>query len=283
MTNTALFLERPEWLKKKLIDSQRFRAIGDYIKEHEVSTVCIHGRCPNANECFGAGHITFLIMGSRCTRRCGFCAIGAEPVKAPDPGEPELIARTIKEVGLKYAVITSVTRDDLDDGGAGHYADVVRSIRRHTPGVPVEVLVPDFKGAPGAVEAVIASGVDVFGHNLETVERFYGKVRGGADYYRSLEVLRKALSTEGPFVKSGFMVGLGEDRDDVLKLIRDIRKTGCDLLTIGQYLRPEGSALPVKVFVEPSMFEEYRTEALSMGFKAVASGPFVRSSYIEMR
>jgi len=249
-----------------------------------LSTVCSGALCPNLTECYGSGRATFLIMGKRCTRSCRFCAIeqgDPEPLRAD---EPEAVAEACRRMGLKHVVVTSVTRDDLPDGGAGHFARTIAEIRSRLPEAVIEVLTPDFQGSRRAVDIVLEAGPHIFNHNVETAPRLYPQARPQADYRRSLEVLRYAeerTSVQGPAVctKSGLMVGLGETDDEVRGVICDLRRTGCDILTIGQYLAPSSGHLPVDRFVEPDKFSAWSTEAKAMGFSAVAAGPFVRSSY----
>ena len=267
---------RPPWLVKRL--PRRSPApVENLLGELSLNTVCRSARCPNRLECFAAGTATFLILGDRCTRDCRFCAVPSGRPRAPDPDEPRRVAEAARRLRLRYVVVTSVTRDDLPDGGAGHFAAVVRRVREAT-GAEVEVLVPDFRGEPAAVETVLAAGPAVFNHNVETVPRLYGEVRPQADFQRSLAVLRQAAASGIP-VKSGFMVGLGESEEEVLALLGELRRCGVAIVTIGQYLRPRGGTLPVKEYVEPGRFDHYRRRALEMGFLAAASGPFVRSSY----
>lgn len=221
-----------------------------------------------------------MILGNYCTRNCRFCKVEAGFPEPVDAEEPKKIARAVKKLGLEYVVITSVTRDDLPDGGAGHFASVVREVKQLNFGVKIEVLIPDFRGEAAPLRAVLDSGVDVLSHNLETVPRLYSEVRPQADYHRSLELLRRAKAIKnGVYTKSGIMVGLGETAEEVEKVIDDLRFVECDLLTIGQYLAPSRKHLPVQEYIEPGRFEEYRGHALERGFLAVAAGPFVRSSY----
>lgn len=268
------------WLSRPLPAPGISKEVNGYLKMRGVETVCVNSRCPNMCECYSAGNVTFLILGSVCTRNCLFCAIKKGVPERVSDGEPRAIADAVKRLGLQYVVITSVTRDDLADGGAGHYKEVVRAVKLISPMTAVEVLTPDFGGSIDAVELVITAGVDVFSHNMETVERLYPKVRPLASYERSLKVLAYAAACKkAPRVKSGFMVGLGETYDEIVRLMEDIKGTGCDFLTIGQYLRPKGSPLKVEEYVPPDAFESLKAKACGIGFKKVASGPFVRSSY----
>ena len=272
--------KKPRWLIKKLPAGPGMMRTMGLLRDHCLHTVCQEALCPNQGECFSAGTATFMILGNRCTRRCRFCAVAKGDPIPLDPGEPERVAETVRAMGLRFAVITSVTRDDLPDGGAGHFVRTVRAIRKLCPGTGVEILTPDFNGDSRAVEAVAAARPDVLNHNLEIVPRLYPKVRPGADYRRSLEVLA-AFKRLAPDVrtKSGLMLGLGETSDEVRAVLKDLRAVMCDGLTLGQYLSPSKKHLPVNRYVPPDEFEALRREALAMGFCGVASGPFVRSSY----
>jgi lipoic acid synthetase len=245
-----------------------------------VGTVCEAARCPNRGECLGAGTATFLILGGVCTRRCGFCAVAQGTPAACDPGEPAAVAEAVRSLGLAYAVVTSVTRDDLPDGGASAFAATIGAVRACRPGTPVEVLVPDFAGAAGALEQVLAAGPAVLGHNIETVPRLYPRVRPGAAYERSLALLRRAreLAPRLP-VKSGIMVGLGEEPEEVAAVLRDLAAAGCAALTIGQYLQPGRTRLPVARYLRPEEFAALAEAARAAGIAHVAAGPLVRSSY----
>ncbi len=267
----------PEWLRTgKRADQHGTKQL---LRRHGVSTVCEEARCPNRGGCFTRPTAAFMILGSHCTRHCGFCSVhrgGAEPV---DPLEPGKIAAASAEMGLRYVVITSVTRDDLPDGGAGHFAETVRAVRQRLPDSRIEVLTPDFRGDAAALKTVLDSGPDVYNHNVETIERLYASVRPGADYRRSLSVLAQAKSLRpGVMTKSGFMLGLGETVAEAHRVLCDLRASGCDFVTIGQYLRPTRNNLPVVEYVRPGIFEDLRISALGMGFISVASAPLVRSS-----
>ncbi len=272
---------KPEWLRRKLADPEALSKMRGLLQRHGLNTVCQEALCPNQGECFGQGTATFLILGKTCTRNCTFCAIpGEERPPAPDPDEPGRIARAAAELGLKHVVITSVTRDDLEDGGASHFAHTVRALRDTSPGIIVEVLIPDFQGSAGALKTVMDSGPDILNHNLETVPRLYPEVRPQAVYPRSLELLKNAGEmSPARITKSGLMLGLGEDKEEVLRVMADLRKVSCDLLTLGQYLRPSGKHHPVARYVTPDEFDELRQEGEEMGFKAVFSAPLVRSSF----
>lgn len=250
------------------------------LRRHAVHSVCEEARCPNAGECFAQRVATFMILGDVCTRACRFCAVASGSPAGEDPGEAERVAEAAFELGLDHVVVTSVARDDLPDGGAGAFVRTVRAVRRRVPGARIEVLVPDFGGDPGGVAAVVHSGIDVFNHNLETVERLQRSIRSRADYGRSLSVLRRAKALRGDLpTKSGIMLGLGERWEEVARTLEDLRGAGVDLVTVGQYLRPEGWNLPVVEFAPPERFEEVRRLGAELGFRRVEAGPFVRSSY----
>jgi len=273
-------LRKPPWLKKRIPPFQDLQKVKSILDETDLHTVCEEARCPNLGECFAGGTSTFLILGKICTRDCGFCAVGHGVPVQPDEAEPEKVAQAVKKMGLQYVVITSVTRDDLSDGGASLFAKTIQTIRALDSKTKVEVLIPDFQGDLNSLKTVLKEGPDVLNHNIETVSRLYPEVRPQADYQRSLYLLKTSKESHpNVLTKSGFMLGLGENREEVLELLRDLRDAGCDLLTIGQYLQPRQDRLPVVRFVPPKEFEEYRTIGEEMGFKAVASGPFVRSSF----
>lgn len=273
-------MRKPPWLKKKLPPLQDLQKVKSILAETSLHTVCEEARCPNLGECFCGGTATFLILGRVCTRKCGFCAV-ENGIPAPaDETEPERVAQAVQEMGLQYVVITSVTRDDLDDGGAALFAKTIRAIRILDPKVKVEVLIPDFRGDPASSQIVVRENPDVLNHNVETIPRLYPQVRPQADYKRSIDLLKRSkLNSPRILSKSGFMLGLGETREEVVELLRDLRDAGCDFLTIGQYLQPRPDRLPVEGFIPPEKFEEYKTIGEKMGFRAVASGPFVRSSF----
>jgi lipoic acid synthetase len=271
-------LRLPEWIRTRrhigfLHDTKRV------LRSHGLSTVCEEARCPNAGECFSKPTAAFMILGSICTRNCGFCSVKSSSPGPVDPDEPGRVAMAVRDMGLRYVVITSVTRDDLHDGGAAQFAKTVRAVKEYVPDAKIEVLTPDFKGNLRYVDTVLQSEPDVFNHNVETVPRLYPLVRSLADYRRSLDILEHAKKTSpGIFTKSGLMLGLGETLNEVEKVLRDLRDAGCKLLTVGQYLRPSRSNLPVIEYIEPAIFERLRLTALSMGFKGAASAPLVRSS-----
>jgi lipoic acid synthetase len=244
-----------------------------------LSTVCEEARCPNRGECFAKPTATFMILGRNCTRNCGFCSVSSLSPEAVDDNEPENIAAAAEEMRLRYIVITSVTRDDLQDGGAGQFAKTIRAVRKKMSGAKIEVLTPDFLGDPDSLRTVLEAGPDVFNHNVETFARLYPVVRPSADYKRSLSVLENAKEiAPAIYTKSGFMLGLGETYDEALTILNDLRKVDCDFVTIGQYLRPTKENLPVVEYIRPEVFEDLRLKALEMGFKYAASGPLVRSS-----
>jgi lipoic acid synthetase len=271
---------KPDWLKRRLPAGETFNQVRALIEKGGLHTVCREAKCPNIWECYSQRTATFLIMGDRCTRNCRFCSVAAGTPEPLDPGEPDRVAEAVAQMGLEYAVVTSVTRDDLADGGAGHFAATIRALRRRVPGVRVEVLIPDFQGDPAALAAVLKAGPDVLNHNIETVPRLYPRVRPQADYGRSLELLRRAGQHSPPApTKSGLMLGLGEEPGEVRATLRDLRTSGVRILTLGQYLRPSADHMPVTAYVPPGEFDAWRTTALEMGFSEVASAPFVRSSY----
>lgn len=273
------FLQRPSWLKKRLPEGAVRGELSRYFKDNSIETVCVNSRCPNICECYSERNASFLILGNICTRQCLFCAIQSGEPGEVSPDEPRTIAKAVHRLNLKYVVVTSVARDDMPDGGSGHYADVVRAIKDASYSTIVETLTPDFNGAEEAIDRIVNAGVDVFSHNMETVARLYPRIRPAFDYSRSLGVLRYASSIKGAIVKSGFMVGLGERDTDVGRLLSDIKNTGCAYLTIGQYLRPKGSRLEISEYIHPDEFLRLKTKALKLGFEKVSSGPFVRSSY----
>jgi lipoic acid synthetase len=274
----------PPWLHKRLPSRGEAAAVRALLEELDLETVCSSAHCPNLPECFARGTATFLILGDACTRSCRFCAVPTGPSGPPRDEEPEAVAEAAARMRLRHVVVTSVTRDDLPDGGAGHFARTIAAVRRRLPKAVVEVLVPDFRGSLGAVRTVCDAGPDVFNHNVETVPRLYPAVRPEADYRQSLQVLAAAHRFGGDRdrprrTKSGLMVGLGETHEEVRSVLVDLREAGCDILTVGQYLAPSKQHVPVERFVEPEAFEALEAEARGLGFAAVAAGPFVRSSY----
>ncbi|MDH5766196.1 MAG: lipoyl synthase [Gammaproteobacteria bacterium] len=278
---TETLLRKPDWIRARSPAHPEVKRLKKILREQKLFTVCEEAACPNLGECFGHGTATFMIMGEICTRRCPFCDVGHGRPLPLDENEPVNLAETINAMKLKYVVITSVDRDDLRDGGARHFADCITKTRELNPNIKVEVLVPDFRGRVDvAAEILKQSPPDVFNHNLETVPRLYKEARPGADYKGSLELLRdyKQLCADVP-TKSGLMLGLGEENEEVIEVMLDMRKHNVDMLTLGQYLQPSVHHLPVKRYVTPGEFDELKQRALEMGFKQVASGPMVRSSY----
>ena len=280
---------RPEWLKVRLYDNELSRGIAALVADKRLNTVCQEARCPNLFECWGVEKTaTFMLMGDVCTRHCGFCAVTQGAGRPLDVAEPRHVAEAVKTLGVRHAVVTSVNRDELLDGGAAHFAATIREIRALNPGVTVEVLIPDFLGSEAALSAVLDEGPEVLNHNTETVERLYKRVRPDAIYARSLELLRRAADRRNEEknslkmkmkVKSGIMVGLGESRHEVLTTLRDLRSSGVDIVTVGQYLQPHARRLPAERYYTPDEFEEIKREGEGMGFGVVESGPLVRSSY----
>jgi len=267
----------PEWIKKAYLTGNH--STKGLLRKYNLSTVCEEARCPNRGECFSKPTATFLILGDICTRGCRFCSVSKGNPCAVDPTEPERVAMAAKELSLRYVVITSVTRDDLPDGGATQFAKTIRAIKTLLPETRVEVLTPDFGGKKEAIYTVLKASPDVFNHNVETVPRLYPLVRPQADYKRSLKLLETVAKYSNSIpVKSGLMVGLGESFDEVVQVMKDLRNAGCNILTIGQYLQPTRKNLPVVEYIKPQVFEEYRQRAYEMGFSVVASGPMVRSS-----
>jgi len=275
-------LKKPDWIRVKAgSPSTRFYEIKQILREHKLHTVCEEASCPNIGECFGKGTATFMIMGDKCTRRCPFCDVGHGRPDPLDTDEPLNLAKTIAALKLKYVVITSVDRDDLRDGGAGHFVECIQQVRALSPSTRIEVLVPDFRGRMDRALAILKTAPpDVMNHNLETIPRLYKEARPGSDYQFSLSLLQR-FKQEVPGVptKSGLMVGLGETDDEILQAMRDMRAHGIDMLTIGQYLAPSGHHLPVRRYVHPDVFKMFEREAAAMGFAHAAVGAMVRSSY----
>jgi lipoyl synthase len=276
----------PAWLIQKIRSAKKgtgnnpIQETNHLLSRLKLHTVCDSARCPNRNECFSHHTATFLILGDVCTRTCTFCAVRHGHPEAPDADEPERLAQAVSEMGLLHAVITSVTRDDLEDGGASHYAEIVRSIRTSCPEVKIELLVPDFKGSKGALETVLSAQPDILAHNIETVPELYRKIRSGAVYTRSLRLLAQAKMILPRIVtKSGIMLGLGEENHEIASTLKDLSSVDCDMLTIGQYLSPSLAHAPVKRYALSEEFDFWQKQALTLGFKSVASGPLVRSSY----
>ncbi len=271
---------KPPWIRVKAPTSEAYGETKRLMRRHNLNTVCEEAACPNIGECWSHRHATVMILGDICTRACAFCNVRTGKPGTVDADEPRNLARAVAELGLRHMVITSVDRDDLEDGGAGQFVRCIEALRQTAPGTTIEVLTPDFRDKPGALELVIAAKPDVFSHNLETVPRLYGPIRPGARYYLSLRNLDRAKELDpGMFTKSGIMVGLGEDRIEVLQVMDDLRSANVDFLTIGQYLQPTPRHAAVDRYVPPDEFEEYRRLALAKGFLMVSSSPLTRSSY----
>lgn len=266
----------PEWIKTKAAGLHSIKAL---LRTYGVSTVCEEARCPNKGYCFSKPTATFMILGDICTRNCGFCSVKSGTPSYVDAGEPYRVAIAAEKMKLKYVVLTSVTRDDLSDGGASHFAETIKAIRKRLKDAKIEVLTPDFKGDINSLKTVLDANPDVFNHNMETVKRLYNTVRPQADYKRSLNIIKNAKKISPNIkTKSGIMLGLGETIDEVIELFEDLIDAKCDFLTIGQYLRPSKKNLPVVEYISPDIFEDIKEIALKMGFEYVASGPLVRSS-----
>ena len=281
-TQQMLVAKKPSWLRVKIPTGNKYISVKKIVDSHQLSTVCEESHCPNLGECWSHGTATIMLMGSVCTRACKFCSVDTgNPKGWLDPNEPGNAARSVKLMKLRYVVLTSVDRDDLDDGGASHYAACIEEIKASSPRVKVEALTPDFSGSENSIRTVINSGLDVFAQNLETVERLTKKVRDPrAGYQQSLKVLGLAKKMEPQVItKSSLMLGLGETENEILRSMSDLRENGVDLLTLGQYLRPTPNHLPVECWISPESFQEYRQIGLEMGFSEVAAGPLVRSSY----
>ena len=280
--NTVVPIDRarPEWLKVRLPTGPTYENLRRLMRSKELHTVCEEAHCPNMAECWGAGTATFMILGDTCTRSCGFCAVKTGRPGAVDADEPRRVGEAVAQMGLGHAVVTSVNRDELTDGGAEIFAETIREIRRQSPGTTVEVLIPDFVGRSESLDAVLAARPEILNHNVETVPRLYPRVRPQARYPRSLEVLRRTKERAPDLVcKSGIMVGLGETRDEVIATMRDIASQGTDILTVGQYLRPSPLHLPIERYWTPAEFDDLHDEGMTMGFRHVEAGPLVRSSY----
>ncbi len=276
----AVYARRPEWLRLRPLIPATLNEMTRLMRDLELHTVCESARCPNRTECFAEATVTFIILGDICTRDCTFCAVGYGQPAPPDANEPQHIVEAVKKLGLRYVVITSVTRDDLPDGGASQFAQTITAIRNYDPDIKVEVLIPDFRASFSALQTVVDVRPAVLNHNVETVPRLYPQVRPQANYERSIQLLKLAKSIGKELLaKSGLMLGLGERRAEVIQVMEDLRKVDCDFLTIGQYLRPSLNHHQVVRFVSPAEFEEYKNTGLAMGFRGVASAPFVRSSF----
>jgi lipoic acid synthetase len=272
--------KKPPWLTRRLPSGPEYEKMRGLMNRGRLHTVCQEAKCPNIWECFSNRTATFLILGDRCTRNCRFCAVAHNPVEPPDPAEPMRVAQSVEKLGLAYVVVTSVTRDDLPDGGAGHFAKTIREIHRRIPEAVIEVLIPDFRGDAEALRTVLKARPQVLNHNIETVPRLYAAVRPGAVYARSLELLGRVRTIDASIpTKSGLMLGLGETTAEIRQTLQDLLDAGCRMLTMGQYLQPSEDHLPVARFVPPAEFGQWQKTAFQMGFGEVASGPFVRSSY----
>lgn len=270
----------PDWVKVRAPGSPNYLRLKRILRDHNLHTVCEEARCPNIGECWGHNTATFLILGDICTRGCRFCAITKGRPTLLNPEEPRNVGLVVKDLGLEHIVVTSVNRDDLPDGGSSHFAKTVFWIKALNPGIRVEVLIPDFKGDHLALQTVVQSGIHVLNHNIETVPRLYRKVRPGAIYRRSLDILKAAKVIRGNVLtKSGLMLGVGETLDEVMTTLKDLRAAECDIITLGQYLQPSKNQLPVERYVTPNEFQELKAEAQKLGFRHVESGPLVRSSY----
>jgi lipoic acid synthetase len=272
--------KHPDWIKVKFPGSPDYLRLKRILRERKLHTVCEEARCPNIGECWSHRTATFLLLGDICTRGCRFCAISKGKPLQLDPDEPKNVARVVRELGLAHVVVTSVDRDDLPDGGSGHFAETVFWVKNFNPQTRVEVLIPDFRGDPAALATVVRSGIDILNHNIETVPRLYRKVRPGAIYRRSLDLLKAAKEIRDQIItKSGLMLGVGEELDEVRATLGDLREAGCDIVTLGQYLQPSTRQLPVSRYVTPDEFEILKAEAQVLGFRHVEAGPLVRSSY----
>ncbi len=273
-------IDRPKWIKKRITNMESIEETTAILRGLSLNTVCEGAQCPNIGECFGNKTATFMIMGEVCTRRCRFCAVPKGEAQCLDDKEPANIGIACSKLGLEHVVITSVTRDDIPDGGAGHFAKTVSEIRRQNPNTTIELLIPDLQGDWEALKVIIDSKPDILNHNLETVPVLYDEVRPQANYERSLELLKKVKEIDKNIhTKSGIMLGLGEKEEDVLKLMDDLIGVGCDILTVGQYLQPSNEHIDLKEYIHPDKFKEYERIGLEKGFKYVASGPLVRSSF----
>lgn len=276
--STKVRIKKPKWLRVKLPTGENYKKVRSLVDEHKLHTICESGNCPNMGECWGEGTATFMILGNICTRSCGFCAVQTGRPEAADEFEPGKVAQSVKVMGVKHAVITSVDRDDLKDGGSEIWAQTVRAIRKQSPGTTMETLVPDFGGKWENLQNVIDVAPEIVSHNLETVRRLTKEVRIQAKYDRSLEVLFR-LKKGGMKTKSGLMLGIGETHEEIIESMEDLRSVDVDILTLGQYLQPTTKHLPIVEFVTPERFQEYKELGLKMGFRYVESGPLVRSSY----
>ena len=280
MSTPARARRHPEWIRVRVPAGEGYRNTKAIVAESRVATVCEEAHCPNLGECWAHGTATFMLMGDTCTRNCQFCAVSHGRPEPLDPMEPTRLATAVERLRLQHVVITSVDRDDLEDFGAAHFAATARALRARVPACRIEVLTPDFQGNRQSVATVAAAPIEIYNHNLETVPRLYKRARPGAGYERSLDVLRVARETRADLLtKAGLMLGLGEEHDEVLQVLRDLRAVGCDILTLGQYLQPSRDHLPIERYLDPAEFDEWGAEARALGFRHVESGPLVRSSY----
>ena len=271
---------KPDWLKIKISSNAQLHDVAEMLRKLNLHTVCEEANCPNLMECFSKKTATFMILGRECTRNCTFCTVSKNAPMTVDPQEPFHVAEAVKQLGLKHVVITSVTRDDLPDGGAGHFAKVIETVKEASPNTAIEVLIPDFQGDRDALHQVVQARPKVINHNIETIKRLYPEVRPMANYNRTLELIKRVKEMDSNiYSKSGFMVGLGETQEEVFDLLLDLRKYGCDIVTIGQYLAPSKKHHPVIEYITPEIFALYKKRAEEMGFQYVASSPLVRSSY----
>ncbi len=273
-------LRKPKWLRVKMGNYKNSDYVEKTLKEFNLNTVCEEANCPNRAECFSKKTATFMILGNNCSRNCRFCNVTFGNMTEVDKKEPKNLAKATKKLGLKHVVVTSVTRDDLDDGGAYQFVDVIKEIRKENNNTSIEVLIPDLQGNVEALKTIVDQKPEIINHNVETIKRLYKEVRPSAIYERSLEVLNNVKKIDkSVYTKSGIMVGLGEEKEEVIQVMKDLRKVNCDFLTIGQYLQPSKEHYPVKKYIEPSLFDEYKRVGLELGFIDVASAPLVRSSY----
>ncbi len=277
-TEEKQFRKKPDWLRVKLPTGKEYAQVRKLVSEHKLHTICESGNCPNMGECWGAGTATFMILGNICTRSCGFCAVATGRPLAVDVNEPMRVAQSVKLMGVKHCVITSVDRDDLKDGGATIWKQTIAEVRKQSPGTTMETLIPDFQGKWENLQQIIEAAPEIVSHNMETVRRLTKQVRIQAKYDRSLEVLKR-LKQAGIKTKSGIMLGLGETYEEIIESMKDLRAVGVDILTLGQYLQPTTKHLPVVSYIKPEFFEKLKKEGLEMGFRFVESGPLVRSSY----
>ncbi len=272
----------PSWLRRKIPLLSECARVEHVIRSRGLHTICREGLCPNRAECYARGKVTFMMLGDTCTRDCAFCSVKSGVPSEPDSGEPGKISEAARELGLEHVIITSVTRDDLPDGGSAFYAEVIEKLKKSKPAPVIEVLIPDFKGNQDALDMVMRADPDIISHNIETIKRFYCTVRKGADYERSLRIISTVKKKgDGIYTKSALMLGLGESEDEVLQTMSDLREAGCDFLAVGQYLRPGKRQIPVRDFISPDKFSWYGQRGYEMGFREVTAGPLVRSSYQE--